>query len=124
MAAVGGAYFHYIAYSETFKILLLHNASMDFIIIWYECSLGEPLLDSWRNFNPTKNMTTVGGAYFHYTTYSAKLEKNLLHNGFMDFIIIWHDYSLGGPHLDSLNKFWSDKKHDRRGRAYFHYMTW
>jgi len=72
MATVGGAYFHYIAYSETFKILLLHNASMDFIIIWYECSLGGPLLDSLKNFNPTKNMAAVGGAYFHYTTDSAK----------------------------------------------------
>ena len=50
MAAVGGAYFHYIAYSETFKILLLHNASMDSIIIWYECSLGGPLLDSLKKF--------------------------------------------------------------------------
>jgi hypothetical protein len=46
MAAVGGAYFHYMAYRETLKILLLHNGSMDFIVIWYECFLGEALLDS------------------------------------------------------------------------------
>ena len=46
MASVGGANFHYITYSETLKNLLLHNASMDFIVIWYECFLGGPLLDS------------------------------------------------------------------------------
>ena len=51
MAAMGGAYFHYVAYSETLnKNLLLPNASMDFIVIWYECSLREPLLDSLKKF--------------------------------------------------------------------------
>ena len=70
MAAVGRAYFHYIAlYSETLKILLPHNGSMDFIVIWYECSLGGPLLDSLKKKNPTKNMAVMGGAYCHYTTY-------------------------------------------------------
>ena len=49
MAAVGRAYFHYMAYSETLKNLL-HNGSMDFIIIWYECSLGGPILDSLKKF--------------------------------------------------------------------------
>ena len=48
MAAVGWAYFHYMAYSKTLKNLLLHNGSMDFIIIWYECSLGGPLLHSLK----------------------------------------------------------------------------
>ena len=51
MAAVGGDNFHYITYSiysETLKNLLLHNALMDFIVIGYECSLGEPLLDSLK----------------------------------------------------------------------------
>ena len=48
MAAVGGANFHYITHSETLKNLLLHNASMDFIVIWYECSLGGPVLDSLK----------------------------------------------------------------------------
>ena len=43
MAAMGGAYFHYMTYSETLKNLLLHNGSMDFIVIWYECALGGPL---------------------------------------------------------------------------------
>ena len=71
MAAVGGAYFHYITYSEILKNLLLHNGSMDFIAIWYECSLGEPLVESLKKkINPTKNMAAVGGAIFHYITYS------------------------------------------------------
>ena len=35
----------------------------------------------------------------------------------MDFIIIWYECSLGGPLLDSLKKFWSDKKHGRRGQV-------
>ena len=48
MAAMGGAYFHYIAYSKTLENLLLHNGSVDFIIIWYECSLDGPLLDSLK----------------------------------------------------------------------------
>ena len=47
MATVGGNNFHYITYSETLKNLLLHNGLMDFIVIWYECFLGGPLLDSW-----------------------------------------------------------------------------
>ena len=50
MATVGGAYFHYITYSEILKILLLHNGSMDYIVIWYECSLGGPLSDSLKKF--------------------------------------------------------------------------
>ena len=52
MAAVGGANFDYrgITYSESLKNLLLHNASMDFIVIWYECFLGGPLLDSMKKF--------------------------------------------------------------------------
>ena len=48
MAAMGGAYFHYIAYSKTLENLLFQNGSMDFIIIWYECSLDGPLLDSLK----------------------------------------------------------------------------
>ena len=70
----------------------------------------------WTNFDLTKNMAAVGGAYYHYMTYSETL-KNLLHNGSMDFITIWYECSLGGPLLDSLNKFWSDKKHGHRGRG-------
>ena len=50
MAAVGGACFHYMTYSKTLKNLLLQNGSMDFIIIWQECSLGGPLQDSLKKF--------------------------------------------------------------------------
>ena len=62
---------------------------MDFIIILYECSLGGPIVDSWRNFDPIKNMAAVGGAYFHYMTYSETLKNLFLHNGSVDFIVIW-----------------------------------
>ena len=48
MDAVGGVYFHYMAYNETLKNLRPHNGSMDFIIIWYECSFGGPLLDTFK----------------------------------------------------------------------------
>ena len=68
-------------------------------------------------------MAAVGGAYFHYMTYSETLKNLLLHNGSMDFIIIWYECSLGGPLLDSLKKFWSDKKHGRRGRGLFSLYT-
>ena len=105
MAAMGGANFHYITYSETLKKLLLHNASMDFIVIWYECSLGGPLLDSLKKIDPTKNMAAMGGANFHYIAYSETLKNLLLHNGSMDFIIIWYECSLGAPLLDSMKKF-------------------
>ena len=50
MADVGGANFHIKAYSEILTNLLLRNASMDFIVIWYECFQGEPLLDSLKKF--------------------------------------------------------------------------
>ena len=45
MAAVGGAYFHYMLYSETFRNSLLQNVSMNLVIVWHECPLGGPLLD-------------------------------------------------------------------------------
>ena len=64
-------------------------------------------------------MATVGGAYFHYMAYSETLKNLLLHNGSMDFIVNWYECSLGGPLLDSLKKFWSDKKHGHRGRGLF-----
>ena len=51
--AVGGANFHYMVYSmcsETLKNILLHNASLDFIVILYKCSLVWPLLDSLEKF--------------------------------------------------------------------------
>ena len=111
MASVGGAYFHYMAYSETLKNLLLHNGSMDFIIIWYECSLGGPLLDSLKKFWSNKKHGRRGrGLFSLYMAYSETLKNLLYHNGSMDFIIIWYDCSLGGPLLDSLKKFWSDLK--------------
>ena len=50
MAAVGGDYYHYVTYSETLKNLLLRNGSMDFIVNWYECALGGPLLDTLKKF--------------------------------------------------------------------------
>ena len=52
-------------------------------------------------------------------TKRKNLKNLLLQNGPMDFIVIWYECSLGGPLLDSLNKFWSDKKHSRRGRGLF-----
>ena len=60
-------------------------------------------------------MAAMGGDYFHYIAYSKTLENLLLHNGSMDFIIIWYECSLGGPLLDSLKKILSDKKHGRSG---------
>lgn len=60
---------------------------MYFIVIWYECSLDGPLLDSVSNYNLAKNTAVVGGGYFHYRTYSENLKNLLLHDGYMDFII-------------------------------------
>ena len=62
-------------------------------------------------------MTAVGGANFHYITYSETLKNLLLHNASIDFIVIWYECSLDGLLLDSLKKNWSDKKHGRNGRG-------
>ena len=117
---MGGANFHYTTYSETLKNLLLHNASMNFIVIWYGCSLGGPLLDSLKKYWSDKKHGCRGEANFHYITYSETFKKILLQYGSMDFIVIWYECSLGGPLLDSLKKNWSDKKHGR----HFHYVTY
>jgi hypothetical protein len=104
MAAMSGAYFHCMAYSETLKNLL-HNGSMDFIIIWYECSLGGPILDSLKKFWSDKKH----GRHFHYNAYSETLKNLLYHNGSIDFIIIWYECSFGGPLFVSLRNFDSTK---------------
>ena len=78
---------------------------MDIIVIWNECSLGRPLLDTLKKIDLTKNMAATGGANFHYITYSETSKNLLLHNASMDFIIIWHECFLGGPLLESLKKF-------------------
>ena len=56
---------------------------MDFIVIWYECFLGGPFLDSLKKIDPTKTMAAVGGADFHYKTYSETLKNLLLHNALL-----------------------------------------
>ena len=43
---------------------------MDFIVMWYDCSLGYPLVDSLKKIDLTKNIAAMGGANFHYITYS------------------------------------------------------
>ena len=51
--------------------------------------------------------------------------KNLLfQNHLLDFIVIWHECSLGGLLLDSLKKFWLDKNMAAVGEANFHYMAY
>ena len=90
---------------------------MDFIIIWQEGSLGAHILDSLNK--KTKKMATLGGAYFHYVTYSTTLKNLLLQNASKDFIIIWQECSLDRPIRDSLKKFGSGKKHGRRRRGLF-----
>ena len=85
MAAMGGAYFHYMTYSKILKNLLLQNGSMDFIIIRKECSFGESIRDFLKKFDPAKNMAAVGGACFHYMKYS-KIEKIF----FLSKMAIWN----------------------------------
>ena len=57
-----------------------------------------------KKIDPTKNMAAMGGANFHYVTYSEALKNLFLYNASMDFIVIWDKCSLGGPLLDSLKK--------------------
>ena len=65
----------------------------------------------WRSFDPTK--TWPPWAWLIFTKYHiVKLLKSSSPK-WLNFIIICHECSLGGPLSDSLKKFWYDKKHGR-----------
>ena len=72
MAAIGGAYFHYITYSETLKTISSKMAKR----ISTQFCMNVPWVDlfyiSWSNFDLTK--TWLPWAYFHYKTYIETLK--------------------------------------------------
>ena len=62
-------------------------------------------------------MTAVGETSFHYMTYSETWKKTSL-KWLNEFILIWHECSLGGP-LRFFEEILIQQKHGRQGRGLF-----
>ena len=115
----GEDFLHYTDMKKCFKNLLW-NPWSDFEIILQDCSMGDLFKNCSRNFDPSKNMVAKGGGGggggFLHCMDLKKFFKNLfLWNRLSEFGIISQDCSLCDPFRKLLTKFWSVKKHGRRG---------
>ena len=75
MALVNRGFLHYMDMKKFLKNLLRNHWS-DFEIISQECSLGDPLKNCSRNFDPSINMALVNGGLLALYGHEEILKKS------------------------------------------------
>ena len=114
-------------FKEFFKNHLFWNRWSDFEIISQDCSLGDPLQNCLRNFDPLKNMAAVGvrlhALYGHEEILKKSSSPKLLVricNNFTRLFLVWpfskfvHEYlirrKIWPPWEEAFFTVWTSKK--------------
>ena len=105
------------------KNLLVRNHWTDFHIILQKCSFGDPLPRLFKPLGFVKKHGRRGRGLFSLYIYIENLKNLRVTNHWTDFHIILQKCSFGDPLPRLFKPLGFVKKHGRRGRAYFPYIS-